>query len=291
LASFVAAAASSPEAREAARTARVQAGMNAFRDRASGPYTAEGRTISVQPQFLMNGGFGHDLHAELPKLAANAHPPVNLANVQIGRGTPEQVARATQLLIDSGKLPPGTDKDLATRIRRMQWDYGVGFDCAGYSQQAAAAARGVDRGALFQTSISDAISFEKLHKVDVTKARAGDMFVLNPPDNEPVGHKTLVYSHATVTTEAARKEIASASAAEISQFGSGGPVHRYELDSSWGAGPEGGDFGGYRREPALYNEATKMWAWREPGRAAFQVSDRPYDHPINGAYRPNSEGR
>jgi hypothetical protein len=280
---------------EAERTARVQAGLDAFRDHASGPYTAEGQTVSVAPHFAMGGGFSHPAAKDLLAVAAAARP-VSLAGavgpVQVGRGTPEQVTRLTQALIDAGKLPAATDKQepLAARIHQMQWRYGIGFDCAGYTQQAAAAAVGKPRAAVFPNPLDGAISFARMTRLPVTAARAGDMFVLNHPANENVGHKTVVYAHQVESTEQIQSDLAGQgySEADIAAFGRGGPCHRFELDASWGAGERGDINGGYRRETAMYNEATGKWAWRTPSDrgTTFHVTDRPFDHPIDGAYRP-----
>jgi hypothetical protein len=274
----------------------VQAGLDAFRDRASGPYTAEGKTVSVAPQFAMGGGVTHPAAKDLLAVAAAAKP-VSLASavgaVQVGRGTPEQVTRLTQALIDAGKLPAATAKQepLAARIHQMQWRYGIGFDCAGYTQQAAAAAVGKPREAVFPNALDGAISFARMTKLpSVTGARAGDMFVLKAPAYETVGHKTVVYAHHVESTEQIQSELAGRgySESDIAAFGSGGPFHRFELDASWGAGANGDVTGGYRRETAMYNESTGKWAWHVPSSDTFHVTDHPYDHPIDGAYRPRS---
>ncbi len=278
---------------EAARTAKVQAGLDAFRDRASGPYAAEGRAVYVAPQFAMGGGAVHPLAKDLMAVAAAAKP-TSLArfvgDIQVGRGTPEHVAQLTQALIDAGKLPAGTPDNLVGRIHQMQWRYGVGFDCAGYTQQAVASAAGQARGAVFPNDLTGAISFARMQKLPFTSARAGDMFVLDPPPGEDVGHKTAVYAHTTVTPEQASAELLAGGARpfQVSDFGAGGPVHRYQLDASWGAGPNGDIHGGYRRETALYNESTGMWAWREPTSGSVRVTPLPYNHPIDGAYRPRT---
>ena len=278
---------------EAARTAKVQEGLDAFRDRASGPYAAEGSVVHAAPQFAMGGGFNHPLAKDLLAVAAAAKP-ASLArfvgDIQVGRGTPEHVAQMTQALIDAGKLPAGTPENLVGRIHQMQWRYGVGFDCAGYTQQAVASAAGQPRSAVFPNELTGAISFARLQKVPFTSVRAGDLLVLDPPANEQVGHKTAVYAHTMVTAEQASAELVAGGARsfQLSDFGAGGPIHRYELDASWGAGPNGDIHGGYRRETALYNESSGMWAWREPTSGQVRVTALPYDHPIDGAYRPRT---
>ena len=180
------------------------------------------------------------------------------------------------------------DRTLEGRIHQMQWRYGVGFDCAGYTQQAVASAAGKTRSAMFPNELTGAISFARMQKVPFTGARAGDMFVLDAPAGETVGHKTAVYSHTMMTPEQATAELVAKGAPHylVSDFGTGGPVHRYELDASWGAGQNGDIHGGYRRETALYNETSGMWAWREPTTGAMRVAQLPFNHPIDSAYRP-----
>ena len=226
-----------------------------------------------------------------PRSRPRSPPPSD--RVQSGRGTPEQVAQLTQALIDAGKLPPalpGSKDTLVGRIHQMQWRYSIGFDCAGYTQQAVAAAAGKTRSDLFPNTLGGAISFARMQKVPVTSARAGDVLVFGPPVNENVGHKMAVFGQAVVSSEQAKAELAGMGAPSdvIDSFAQGGPLHCYQLDSSWGAGKDGDIHGGYRRETALYNESTGMWAYRRSGGTTVDVGALPFQHPIDGVYRPRS---
>jgi hypothetical protein len=219
--------------------------------------------------------------------------------VMQGRGTAEELVAVTQALIDAGKLPPGKPEDLALRIHRMQWEWGIGFDCAGYAQEAFLHARGADRG---RYGLNQAVNENLAHlaerarfvKVSPTDARAGDIVSLAAGAGDTVGHAVIVRDHEVLSAKKAG-ELRLASP-EKRDFLRGGPIHRYEVDSSWGAGT-GHDYGGVRRDEWLFNESTKEWGFVaravdvDGTQTSFFVVSRvgPCDHPIDGFFRPKDE--
>jgi len=110
-------------------------------DGASGP---RGRTSSVNVQDDLN-----ILISKKDKAHYNQAMKSAIHGVAYGRATPQQVKMVTESLIRSGqfeveqkKYPGLTDSET---IRMMQWDNGVGIDCAGYVQQAFMAVHGSGR--------------------------------------------------------------------------------------------------------------------------------------------------
>jgi hypothetical protein len=282
---------------------RIQAKLDEFRAIASGPYFVEGLTVSAPAHFRMNGGRNQqhvEAHRrELADICAHAHPrALDPTRVMQGRGTAHELVAVTQALIDAGKLPPGKPEDLALRIHRMQWEWGIGFDCAGYAQQAFLHTRG---GTPRAHGLNDALDENLAHLsarapfVDVgpTEARPGDIFSLRAGAGDSVGHVVIVRSHEKLSSQSAG-ELRLKSDPQMRTFLQGGPIHRYEVDSSWGAG-DGADSGGLRRDTWLYNEATREWGFYrhvDPtgDRVLFYSSKiGPCDHPIDGVFRPKSE--
>lgn len=271
----------------------IRARLDAFRSTFAGPYVVDGKTVQARPMFRMNGGFNDkqmaSRYGELQAICARAHlPPAAAFNCSMGRPTPEQLVKVTQALIDAGKLPPGTDDSLELRIRQMQWSWGIGVDCAGYTEQAARAARGAQAA---PPSHGDAFSGMKndprMQKVDVADIRPGDVIHLDPPRGESVGHNVVVYDHEVAGYDD-RVAIASRGP-DAADFVKGpGPFHILQVDSSWGA-DDGRDYGGMRRDTWIYDEGTKRWGTFAHGSGAFRASERgPHGEPYTGAFRPKA---
>jgi hypothetical protein len=261
----------------------------------------------------MNGGHGpssSDCVARarhlLPEktFRAIAH---DLGVVSVGKGSPEQVRRVVQALIDSPVwskfAPPSADpstdpklreRDLFISIRHLMWDFGIGMDCSGYVHHAFLATRGADtptkaaRYGLGDPTSSalqapPASAFEKRSPVE---ARPGDVMVLTNDKYDGTGHKVLVYSH-TVAPDgelrrAAAKALGSAPSARI---------HLFEVDSSWGAGHDA-EAGGVARRTWAFDESSGRWATvyseaSQPFAEASQSSG-PYDHELLGIFHPRS---
>jgi hypothetical protein len=276
-------------AKERAIDAEVRMRLDGFRDRFSGPYVVDGKPVRARPMFRMNTGFNDaNMRAHQPELFAicrRAGCGDAVGPVCYGRPTPEQLVRVTQALLDAGKLPPGPDEACQLRIRQMQWAWGIGVDCAGYTEGASAAAR----GKTVQPSMGDAFSGlahnPTRRKVDVAEIRPGDVIHLDPPQRNDVGHNVVVYDNAVID-EARRAELAARDPAAAAFLSAPGPFRAITVDSSWGAG-EGNDYGGFRRDRWIYDEGTRRWGFFDHGSGPFGVSARgPHDEPYAGAFRP-----
>lgn len=285
------------EQKEAGRAdAAARARLDAFRASFAGPYVVDGKAVQARPMFRMNGGFNQSQmthrYGELQAICARAHlPPAAAFNCSMGRPTPEQLVKVTQALIDAGKLPPGTDDSLELRIRQMQWSWGIGVDCAGYTEQAARAARGAKPAA---PSHGDAFSGMKndprMQKLDVADIRPGDVIHLDPPQRGDVGHNVVVYDHQVASYDQ-RVAIANRGPEAAAFMNGPGPFHILEVDSSWGA-DDGRDYGGMRRDTWIYDEGTKQWGFFAHGSGTLHTSERgPHGEPYGGAFRPKAAAR
>jgi hypothetical protein len=207
-----------------------------------------------------------------------------------GRGTPEQVYALAQELIDKHKLPPPDGVHTAEqRVRQMMCDYGLGFDCAGYTQQAFLAAHGLTRAqAGFAPSIGDEGLFApaahgRFSRVAPENAGPGDLIVLGPPPGETYGHRLVVYDrHDLQPTELA----AFHGRPEDMERLRAGRISVLQVDSSWGSAADP-DQGGVERRTWLYDATSKQWGRVLPDNTVrFTQSGLPYDgfHPLRGVY-------
>jgi hypothetical protein len=278
----------------AARDAETQRRLDDLRDRFSGPYVVDGASVNAQPMFRMSAERSKKLQTDLYALGAKVG--VQPFATMIGQGKPRDLVKLTQALIDAGRLPPPPG-DVAARIRQMQWDYGIGVDCAGYCKEALAATRAPGQRPL-PLRAPGMESFRDLDgarrasfaKISITEARPGDLITLDEVPPERFGHNVMVYSRATA--DAARaKALAAEHGPRMAAFlASPGPHHVLEVDSSWGAGATGSPHGGYRRDTWLYDESTKTWGYFVPGTSPryFDTSDvgpASLDK-YHGTYRP-----
>ncbi|AKU96815.1 hypothetical protein AKJ09_03479 [Labilithrix luteola] len=272
--------------------------LDEVRDAYAGPYLVDGQQVAAPPMFRMNGGANQasmERHAsELDALAAGAH--VSGFKVRMGIASPDELVKVTQALINAGKLPPGSG-DVASRIRQMQWEWGIGVDCANYTRTALLAATGATSK---QLHIGEA-GFEAFRGLDRNKAftkvspaevRPGDIVTLDPKPPEVWGHNVIVRSRDVVGPTMANR-FAERYGDEARSFMSGpGPVHVIAVDSSWGAGPHGASYGGYRRDTWFYDESTSRWGYvdRQVSPPKFQTADDgPADTDrFHGAYRPRA---
>lgn len=283
-------------------TTPMQQRIDAFKESATMDlHTPEGNAKVAIPFWMNDPNVRPDAarratKAELSTIALGAGlHPTELGHVLIGRGTPQQIKLVAQALIDAGKLPPPPPDELNDRVRTMMCGYGVGLDCAGYSQQAFLASRGIPRS---QTGLKD-IDLEDLKgltgkgfkRVPQSQMREGDLVILGPRPKEQTGHTLIVRSSRLATPEEA------AAVAKLAEPGWKSPdpskLRRVELDSSYGNGgkPEAG---GVMRQIFWHDEANNVWldpAWtinrvdpRDP-----RVDHMYYGHPIDGVYRPRNE--
>lgn len=254
---------------DAARDAAVQAKLDALRDAFSGPYTVGGDVVTARPMFRMT------THAVPQKMAAEAQSLAQRAGVRFpmnafyGQCSPKDLVKTTQALIDAGRLPPPPG-DVASRIRRMQWDHAIGVDCAGYAKQALIATsprplplRDAGAESFRDLDSARAGAFARLPIVD---ARPGDLITLDPMPNEHWGHNVIVYSHVVKSG-----------------------LHVFEVDSSWGAGEHGSEQGGFRRDTWTYDASTRTWGSYVPGTSPpllVASGDGPAGDRYHGTYRP-----
>jgi hypothetical protein len=175
----------------------------------------------------------------------------------------------------------------------MQWDHGVGIDCAGYVQQAFMAVHKGNRASFGfrEFGNEDLMSLKgnkHFNKVNPQDVKPGDLIALDKPQGESVGHTVLVRDHHQMTP------------AEMSKYKdtngfmkAGDKIHIYEIDGSFGGGSRG-EHGGLVRKTWMYNERTKQWAepgMDENGNDVYEMSieNGPYNHPMNGIYRPTGK--
>jgi hypothetical protein len=293
-----AAASAQPVVLRDARDVQTQQRLDAFMAASSGPYrTPDGKEVRVTPPFQMAGLYKKQWEtvathaAELTAAAAHARlDPGVIGRIQAGRGTPTEIRAMTQALLDAKPLGAATS---AEDVREMMFKYGLGIDCAGYTQVAFLAATGMTRQqAGFRAPGLEDLSqlgrqgFKRLPD-DASDLRPGDLVVLGNPPNEThdAGHRAIVYdSHRA--TPAEMKELVDGASAQR-DFSLGGPVRIIQVDSSFGSG---GHFesGGVERQRWYHNESTGQWAYETRtmnGGASFTVTDRPYDHPVEGFFR------
>jgi hypothetical protein len=271
----------------------MQQRMDAFKESATPTFHTPQGDATVAIPFHMNTG-GNPYQQELTDLGAKVGLSPRQANlVANGRGTPQEIQRMTQALIDARKLPPGSPSDLTNRIRTMMCNYGVGLDCAGYVQQAFLASRGISRS---QTGLAEVdkedltgLAGKGFKRVPQSQIREGDLLVLGPPPSSRTGHTLIVRASRLATPEEAldleRKAAPGWQNAAPSQ------LRRLELDSSWGNGGRA-EAGGVQRQIFWHDEANGSWmrqtssggSWRvEPPNSIY------FGHPIDGVYRPRQE--
>ena len=258
---------------EDAKDVSVRHALDAFRATATATYhvPGEGDVTVPAPFRLQKNLTGHvDPHSGyvIHEKNARANAPVvaamaarlgirDVEDAHAGRGAPATVTRLTQELIDTGHLPRD-GRPLAERVRTMMVDHGLGFDCAGYVQQAFLGAHGVTRAqAHFATVMNESLSnlpARGFTKVAPEGARPGDVIALDPAKGELVGHRLVVYSCAPVSSE----ETARANALGAS-MPSPGKVFEIKVDSSFGSGGNPA-VGGVQRRTWLYDTSTRQWA-------------------------------
>jgi hypothetical protein len=292
--------------------------IDAYKESFNSTYEVNGKQVKAQPHFRIgdtgSGATGasgrpgrHSSAAvkeDLSKLIQkndkahwNDRMKYAVHMVAYGRGSAQDIQMVTQSLIRSGefdkakKAHPGlSDSDT---IRMMQWDNGVGVDCAGYVQQAFL---GVHGGSREKYGLKPRIGDENLmslknnprfQQVKPTDVKPGDLIALNPPSRNDVGHTILISNHhemGKLERDVLYKNMGSFASPTDK-------VHIYSGDASWSGGTDGKLSGGVQRRIILYNETTGKWADVTPAAGGgYDVepssADGPYNHPMNGIYRP-----
>lgn len=204
------------------RDAQVRVRLDSLRDRVSGPYVVNGRCVRARPMFR-----------------AESSPDTD-------------IVRRTQALLDADRLPD-LPRDLATRIRHLQWERGIGFDQTGYAREA----------------LRVVVGYEPKHfePVPIAEVRPGDLVRLEA---------SLVVVYRAETLEGESLERYRARGASVSA----GPHRVFEVDGSFDDGADGG----YRRDTWLYDPNGRTWGSWSEGRFAFD-SEGPVGERFTAAYR------
>jgi hypothetical protein len=281
-----------PSAAPASSTGRAVIGgrLDAFLARATPTFrTAEGE-VTVPISFYMNDGVPPARREDLRQLLQGAGlPRADIEDVVVGRGSPVRIAEATQALIDAGKLePPGPDGEpsLADRIRRMNFVWSVGIDCAGYVALASLQARGISRAsagfAVPQNENLYNLRARGFTAVTAEGLRAGDIISLHG-NGAPAGEHRAIVRDATPATpeeiEAIRRVWVVEGRARSSM-----KWDKVVVDSSWGGGADAPQ-GGVARNTWWHERTTGLWA-SSVGGTALPLSKTPYAHATYEIFRP-----
>jgi hypothetical protein len=301
----------------------TQARLDDFRNSMHQSYSIPGeggpREVKVFPQFQMEGGLNDPegktpskgrvntlarVSEALPGLKQNPTLRTAASAAGMGRATPEQLKLVTQALIDAGKLPPakGEHTSDADRVRKLQWDFGLGSDCAGYVAQATSKGAGRDLGLggvnRNGDALQESLSPQQFNRVPQEagkpiRARAGDIIRLTDPTPGEAGHWVSVYDHTTMSADKVAK-LRQAGGDFWKGSDNNAEVHVYTLDSSWGAGGDWksrgdqNEVGGVDRRKWVYNAANDRWGTYD-NRTIVYTETGPYDHlPDVKVYRPKT---
>jgi cell wall-associated NlpC family hydrolase len=289
-----------------ARDAQVQQRLDVFRTQAIAAYHTPSGDVRVAPPFRIGG---QPIAPDNQRFVAEAGHRLGLSDADVarlltGRGTPEQVQAVTQALIDAGRLPPASDSapSIGARIRLMMYQHGVGFDCAGYVAQAFLASRSVDRPhsqlrdlAPENDQLCD-LQSRGFVRVDLDATRPGDVIVLGKSPADSYGHRVIVYAarDATLDDRATLLRLVLEHRPKmdpqrdlLKRLAGSASLRVLVVDSSWG---NNGDpqRGGVERKIWWHSQATGQWAGTDPNGAPV-MTDGPYNHPVEGAYRPQGE--
>jgi len=284
---------------------RIAHRLNEFMQKMGGPYQVGGKQVWVPAAFRMVGGMNQLATQAYSARIAQALPPSRfrelapiVGTVVSGKGTPGEVQRLTQALINSPAFDAYKSMPPKQAVRELMWHFGIGMDCSGYVHRAFLYSRGSGPDGSAPSSkyaLGNPLASNIQHmptgafqRVSPADARAGDIVVLtNGPDG--TGHKLIVYDRdrlapGSALHRAVERGLGSSAKARIDLF---------RVDSSWGAGgvPEQG---GVKREFWAYDESSGKWATLVEGGSGHWHSFAsgkagPYDHDLKGFYRPKAE--
>lgn len=143
-----------------ARDHQIHARIDDFFSRSAGRYTVNGVDVAVMPFFRMANGHGGPSEMKKSRVftvtgSRSAEFKLAVHRCTYGRCSPDELRSVTQALIDAGTLDEVRKKydampyaefqkhgliarplDDANAIKLLQWEYGLGIDCAGYVQLA-----------------------------------------------------------------------------------------------------------------------------------------------------------
>ena len=167
----------------------------------------------------------------------------------------------------------------------MMFDYGIGLDCAGYTQQAFQASRGLSPA---QANMKDLVTEDLTNlrakgfvRIAASDARSGDILSLGPPRPGDTGHRIIVND----TWIASDNELADFRHDGIAGF-EAGHVTTLQVESSWGAGGDPAR-GGVAQDVLWHDDVSGKWARKNGG--AVDVMGTPYNYPLIGIFRPAKE--
>jgi hypothetical protein len=278
----------------------VQQGLDAFRmSTAAWYHTPSGDVVAAAP-FLMGPEtdprtgateaptkpVGPEEQAELERAQRRTGLDADaMHRIHVGRGTPEEVRRITQALID-GQADDTVWTPLG--VRELMVEHQIGFDCAGYTQQAYLRATGMTADqARFDVPLNESLAglagrgYARIR--ELANVRAGDIIAFDPPPGKTVGHRAIVYDQRIATASDMRTLVSSGAG---QHFAVGGPIRVLEMDSSFGSHGFV-DSGGAERQTWLYNETTRAWAHLtlDEDTTAITLWSTLYNHPLEGFYR------
>ncbi len=287
---------------------RIARRLNEFMEKMGGPYEVAGKHVFVEPGFRMVGGmnqldrdhtaeYGARIAKALPAKVYKGLKPV-IGLVTTGKGTPDQIRRVTQALIDSPAFDDYKSMSPKQAVRDLMWHFGIGMDCSGYVHRAFLYSRGSGPddsapSSKYQLGPADNSNIQTMptpafKRVSPSDARSGDIMVLTH-GGDGTGHKLIVYDRDQLGLGSAmhrvvERGLGSSPTARIDLF---------QVDSSWGAGGQPQQ-GGVKREFWAHDASSGKWATLvqdEKGHwFAFASSKSgPYDHDLKGIYRPKAE--
>lgn len=282
----------------------MQQRLEAYFEQMSGPYAVRGQRVAVSAAFRMQNGMNQKSSATYLRRIAHVLPRAeyqklvpSLGYVLSGKGTPEEVRRVTQALIDSPAFEPYAKLPPRSAVRHMMWHYGVGMDCSGYVHSAFLYARGSAGGAAPAARYGLGSPLDSglqrlpgpfFRKVAPPDARPGDVIKLTSV-TEPVGHKVIVTGHDVLD----QKDPEYAAIAKGLGSKPGARIHVISVDSSWGAGGNP-DNGGVQHERWAFDESSGRWgSVYQLGSGRFtavpSTQSGPYNHLLDGVFRPRTE--
>ncbi len=278
----------------------MQSGLDAFRMSVTGWYRTQAGDVAVSVPFLMAPGYAEqqasmrkpEVQAELKQAVARLGLPQDTVDrIHAGRGTPDEIHRLTQALIDG---QPADRSWTPVDVRRLMVDHMIGLDCAGYAQQAYLHATGrtateAGLGAITLENLSGLSGKGFAHVDDVAQLRPGDLVVFSPMPKaaQDPGHRAIVYDQRPATVNDLQTLL---STGDGQAFALGGPVRVVEIDSSFGSGGFASK-GGVERQTWLYNESTRGWAQEKLDGSSVHIEPAStlYGHPLEGFYRKKGD--
>ena len=239
------------------------------------PSHAAAGTVIAAPTFMMGEGYTTPFDQRafktqdpqktwMKELATGVGLADALGPLQEGRGTPDQVRTLTQAIINAQTSSMTlTNKDSnvwrPVDVRKLMHEHALGFDCAGYVQQAYLRATGRTRDQLGWNTLDNeglfnlsGHGFRKFSRM--ADLRPGDIIAFNSTVQDQPGHRTIVFDQREANASD-KSTLVAASGGQA--FADAGPVRVLEMDSSYGSG--GYYFrGGVQRQTWMFN--GKNWA-------------------------------